>query len=196
MASGFLLCRLDVLPTVGNRATVVFQTVLMNRMTATEEDHILLLSVFQLLRQAFPARAAIWTPVESQTHGSVDLELFQKVLVFFDCDHVDNPILLFFVFVCVQKDVQTRLHLIQRVVLVLLKELVYCRILHAMMLVFCNPTGSISAIVTQQTEKEKSIFFIFVLANSLLYVSNSSSVISKRRAVEMITSAEGSFGFE
>ena len=45
-------------------------------------------------------------------------------------------------------------------------------------------------------EKEKAIFFILVLANSLLYVSNSSSVISKRRAVEMITSAEGSFGFE
>ena len=50
--------------------------------------------------------------------------------------------------------------------------------------------------MSQQTEKEKAIFFILVLANSLLYVSNSSSVISKRRAVEMITSAEGSFGFE
>lgn len=62
--------------------------------------------------------------------------------------------------------------------------------------VLCNPTGSISEIMGQQTEKEKAIFFILVLANSLLYVSNSSSVISKRRAVEMITSAEGSFGFE
>lgn len=62
--------------------------------------------------------------------------------------------------------------------------------------VLCNPTGSISEIMGQQTEKEKAIFFILVLANSPLYVSNSSSVISKRRAVEMITSAEGSFGFE
>ena len=62
--------------------------------------------------------------------------------------------------------------------------------------VLCNPTGSISEIMSQQTEKEKAIFFILVLANSLLYVSNSSSVISKRKAVEMITSAEGSFGFE
>ena len=62
--------------------------------------------------------------------------------------------------------------------------------------VLCNPTGSISEIMSQQTEKEKAIFFILALANSLLYVSKSSSVISKRRAVEMITSAEGSFGFE
>lgn len=196
MTSGFFLRRLDVLPAVGNRAPVVFQAVLMDRVAAAEEDHILLLSVFQLPHQALPARTAICTSAESQTHGSIDLELFQKMLVFFDCDRVDNPILLFLVFVCMQKDVQARLHLTQRVVLVLLKELVHSSILHIVMPVLCNPTGSISEIMSQQTEKEKAIFFILVLANSLLYVSNSSSVISKRRAVEMITSAEGSFGFE
>lgn len=101
MASGFLLLRLDVLPAVGNGAAVVFQAVLVDRVTAAEEDHILLLSVFQLPHQALPARTAICTPAESQTHGSIDLELFQKVLVFFDCDRVDNAVLLFFVFVCI-----------------------------------------------------------------------------------------------
>ena len=119
-----LIGRLDILPAIGNGTPIFRQAALVHSVAASEEDDVLLLSILHLLDQALSARRTICATVQFETHGSAHFELLQEILVFFDCDGVDNSILLLFVFVCMKEDVQAGLHLLQGVVLVLLQKCV------------------------------------------------------------------------
>ena len=113
------------IPTPFHRTSYRIQTRTVRRVSAAKQNDFVLESIVHGLNQALSAAAASGIRFQAQSHRSVNFQRLHDAIILLCRQCVHNLMLLLFVVIGVEQNIQCGFHLLHRVILALFHELVH-----------------------------------------------------------------------